>query len=56
MTAGNLPLHTVPLHRICITPVRNEAWIIERFLAAARTWATTVVIADQGSSDGTARP
>ena len=23
--------------RICVTPVRNEAWIIDRFLAAAKT-------------------
>ena len=39
--------------RICLTPVRNEAWILDRFLAAARQWATDVVVADQGSSDGT---
>jgi len=39
--------------RICVTPVRNEAWIIDRFLAAARSWATDVIVADQGSTDGT---
>jgi hypothetical protein len=39
--------------RICVTPVRNEAWIIERFLAAAKTWADHVVVADQQSNDGT---
>lgn len=39
--------------RICVTPVRNEAWIIERFLAAAKTWADHVIVADQGSTDGT---
>src|SRR4051812_13682180 len=39
--------------RICITPVRNEAWIIDRFLAASRRWATDLVVADQGSTDGT---
>jgi hypothetical protein len=39
--------------RICVTPVRNEGWIIDRFLAAAMTWATDVVVADQGSTDET---
>jgi glycosyltransferase involved in cell wall biosynthesis len=39
--------------RICVTPTRNEAWIIERFLAAAKTWASHVIVADQGSTDGT---
>lgn len=37
---------------ICLTPVRNEAWILERFLAAASCWADHIVIADQGSVDG----
>jgi hypothetical protein len=39
--------------RICVTPVRNEAWIIDRFLAAAKAWATDVIVADQRSTDGT---
>jgi hypothetical protein len=39
--------------RICVTPVRNEAWIIDRFLSAAKSWASNVVVADQGSTDGT---
>jgi hypothetical protein len=39
--------------RICITPTRNESWIIRSFLAAARTWADHVIVADQGSTDGT---
>ena len=39
--------------KICLTPTRNEAWIINQFLAAARTWADHVVVADQQSSDGT---
>ena len=39
--------------RICVTPVRNESWIIERFLAAAKSWADEVIVADQGSTDGT---
>jgi len=40
-------------HRICVTPVRNEAWIIEKFLEAAKSWATDVIVADQGSTDRT---
>ena len=38
---------------ICVTPARNEAWIIKQFLAAAKTWADHIVVADQGSTDGT---
>jgi Glycosyl transferase family 2 len=38
---------------ICVTPARNEAWIIERFLQAAELWADHVVLADQGSTDET---
>lgn len=37
---------------ICLTPVKNEAWIIERFLQCAATWADHIVIADQRSDDG----
>lgn len=40
-------------HFLCLTPTRNESWIIEKFLAAARTWASRVLVADQRSSDGT---
>src|SRR5262249_44045285 len=38
---------------ICLTPTRNEAWIIKQFLAAAKNWADHIVVADQGSTDGT---
>jgi glycosyltransferase involved in cell wall biosynthesis len=38
---------------ICITPVRNEAWILDRFLSAAELWADHIVLADQGSTDDT---
>lgn len=41
------------IQRICLTPSRNEAWIIKRFLAAAGTWADRTIVADQGSTDGT---
>lgn len=40
-------------HRICLTPTRNEAWVIQRFLAAARFWADHIIVADQQSTDGT---
>ena len=37
---------------ICLTPVRNEAWILDRFLKAASLWANYIIIADQMSTDG----
>jgi len=39
--------------RICLTPTRNESWIIKPFLAAAKCWADHIIVADQGSTDGT---
>lgn len=36
---------------ICLTPVRNEAWILDRFLQCASTWADHIIIADQQSDD-----
>jgi hypothetical protein len=41
--------------RICLTPTRNEAWIIDHFLVAAHSWADHVIVADQGSTDETRR-
>lgn len=38
---------------ICLTPTKNEAWIIERFLKCASLWADHIIIADQGSTDST---
>lgn len=38
---------------ICVTPVKNEAWILERFLACASCWADHIVLADQCSEDST---
>ena len=38
---------------ICMTPVRNEEWIIERFIRAASLWADDIIVADQMSSDKT---
>ncbi len=37
---------------ICLTPVKNEAWILDRFLKCASLWADHIIIADQGSTDG----
>jgi glycosyltransferase involved in cell wall biosynthesis len=37
---------------ICLTPVKNEAWILRRFLQCASMWADHIIIADQGSDDG----
>lgn len=37
---------------ICITPVKNEAWILELFIQAASLWADYIIIADQHSDDG----
>jgi len=37
---------------ICLTPVKNEAWILDRFLKCASLWADHIIIADQGSDDG----
>lgn len=38
---------------ICMTPVKNEEWIIDRFLQAASVWADYIIVADQYSSDHT---
>lgn len=37
---------------VCLTPVRNEAWILGRFLRCAERWADHIIMADQGSTDG----
>ena len=37
---------------VCVTPVKDEAWILERFLKCASTWADRIVVADQQSTDG----
>ena len=37
---------------ICLPPVLNEAWILERFIKCASLWADHIIIADQGSTDG----
>lgn len=39
---------------VCLTPVRNEAWILDRFLRAASTWADAIIVLDHVSDDGSA--
>lgn len=41
------------MKKICLTPVKNEGWILETFLNAASLWADIIIIADQNSSDNT---
>jgi len=36
---------------ICLTPVKNEEWILERFLLCASLWADYIIVADQNSTD-----
>ena len=37
---------------ICLTPIKNEAWILDRFLQCASLWADLIIVADQNSEDG----
>ena len=37
---------------VVITPVKNEAWILERFLQVTSEFADHIIIADQNSTDG----
>jgi hypothetical protein len=37
---------------ICLTPVKNEAWILDRFLQCTSLWADLIIVADQMSTDG----
>ena len=36
---------------VVLTPVRNEAWILERFLAVTSRFADAIIVADQRSTD-----
>jgi hypothetical protein len=36
---------------ICLTPVKNEAWILDTFLKSASIWADHIILADQNSTD-----
>lgn len=37
---------------VVLTPVKNEAWILERFLQVTSEFADLIVVADQHSTDG----
>lgn len=37
---------------VALTPVKNEAWILPLFCQSASIWADYIIIADQGSTDG----
>jgi len=39
---------------VVVTPVKNEAWILDRFLAVTSEFADCIIIADQQSTDGSA--
>lgn len=38
---------------IVITPIRNEAWVLDAFLTCTSSWADYIILADQHSDDGT---
>ena len=37
---------------ICLTPIRNEAWILDKFLQTTSLWADYIILSDQISTDG----
>jgi len=37
---------------ICLTPIKNEVWILDKFLKATSLWADYIIVADQMSTDG----
>lgn len=37
---------------VVVTPVRNEAWVLDAFLTCVSSWADYIVVADQHSTDG----
>ena len=36
---------------ICMTPIKNESWILDRFLKCASLWADHIIIADQSADN-----
>ena len=42
-----------PTRFVCLTPCRNEGWVIANHLKAASTWADAIVVGDQMSDDDT---
>jgi hypothetical protein len=37
---------------ICLTPIKNEAWILDKFLQSTSIWADYIIVSDQMSTDG----
>src|SRR5215212_1735798 len=37
---------------VVLTPLKNDAWILRRFLEVTSVFADRIIIADQGSTDG----
>ena len=37
---------------VVVTPVRNEAWVLDAFLTCTSSWADRIIVADQHSTDG----
>jgi glycosyltransferase involved in cell wall biosynthesis len=37
---------------VVLTPVKNEAWILDRFLSVSSAFADRIIVLDQGSTDG----
>lgn len=37
---------------IVVTPIRNEAWILDAYLTCTSSWADYIILADQHSNDG----
>lgn len=37
---------------VVVTPVRNEAWVLDAFLTCTSSWADHIILADQHSEDG----
>lgn len=38
---------------VVVTPVRNEAWVLDAYLTCTSSWADYIILADQHSDDGT---
>lgn len=36
---------------ICLTPIKNEEWILDRFLKCTSLWADHIILLDQNSTD-----
>ena len=54
LPAASRPRSMPPATILCLTPVRNEAWILECFLRCASQWADQILVLDQASEDGSA--